>query len=105
MNKNLGTSSLTINVKRCRIVSMKRTQIQIPDPLYKDVKRLAALRDWSVSEVFRRAVEQLIAQYPSIKRAGEWELPEPRDLGEPLVPSERWRELLLDDESGATEAH
>jgi hypothetical protein len=99
-----GIILLTTKIKRCKIVSMKRTQIQIPDPLYKEVKRLAALRDWSVSEVFRRAVEQLIAQYPSVKRAGEWELPEPRDLGEPLVPSERWRDLLLDDEAGATAA-
>jgi metal-responsive CopG/Arc/MetJ family transcriptional regulator len=68
---------------------MKRTQIQIPDPLYREVKRLAALRDWSVSEVFRRAVEMLLARYPDIKQPGEWKLPEPRNLGQPRVPPER----------------
>jgi hypothetical protein len=93
-------SQLIKKIKRCIIFSMKRTQIQIPEPLYREVKRLAALRDWSVSEVFRRAVEQLVAQYPKIKKAGEWRLPEPRSLGEPRIPTERWRDLLGEDESG-----
>lgn len=82
---------------------MKRTQIQIPDPLYKEVKRLAALKDWSVSEVFRRAVEQLVTQYPCIKKAEEWELPTPGNLGKPKIVSERWRDLLVDDETGGPE--
>jgi hypothetical protein len=80
---------------------VKRTQIQIPDPLYREVKRVAKLRDWSVSEVIRRAVEQLVAQYPSIKRKGGWELPAPRNMGKPLVPTGRWRDLLVDEETGA----
>jgi len=63
---------------------MKRTQIQIPDPLYKEVKRLAALKDWSV-------------------KAEEWELPAPGNLGKPKIASERWRDLLVDDETGGPE--
>lgn len=85
-------------IKRCKIISMKRTQIQIPEPLYREVKRLATLRDWSVSEVFRRAVEQLVAQYPDSKKAGQWRPPEPRSLGEPKIASEGWRDLLGDDQ-------
>jgi Arc/MetJ-type ribon-helix-helix transcriptional regulator len=85
---------------RCKILIMKRTQIQIPDPLYKEVKRLAALREWSISEVFRRAVEDLLDRYPPVKRKQEWSLPEPRDFGRPAVPPEKWRDLLSDDESG-----
>jgi len=82
---------------------MKRTQIQIPEPLYKEVKRLAALRDWSVSEVFRRGAEQLVAQYPDVKKPGKWEPPAPRDLGKPKVAPERWRDLLAEEETGQTE--
>jgi hypothetical protein len=96
-------TTLALNNKRCKIVSMKRTQIQIPDPLYKEVKRLAALRDWSVSEVIRRAVEQLVAQYPGIKKPKGWKLPEARNLGKPLVPSESWRRLLAEEQSGGEE--
>jgi hypothetical protein len=77
---------------------MKRTQIQIPDPLYREVKRLAELRDWSVSEVIRRAVEQLVSQYPEVKRGGPWKPPEPRDLGMPKIPVERWTDVLVEDE-------
>jgi len=77
---------------------MKRTQVQIPDPLYQEVKRVAQLKDWSISEVFRRAAEQLVAQFPSIKKAGDWEPPKPRNLGKPAIPPDRWRELLAEDE-------
>jgi hypothetical protein len=78
---------------------MKRTQVQIPDPLYREVKRVARLRDWSVSEVFRRAAEQLVAQYPDDKHPGDWALPEPREMGVPLVPPEEWRDVIADDEA------
>jgi Arc/MetJ-type ribon-helix-helix transcriptional regulator len=79
---------------------MRRTQIQIPESLYKEVKRLANLREWSISEVFRRAVEHLIEQYPPLKQKQDWALPEPRDLGKPIVTPEEWRDLLEKDESG-----
>ena len=85
---------------RCRIVGMKRTQVQIPDPLYIEVKRVANLQDWSVSEVFRRAAEQMVAQFPPNKRQGAWALPEPREMGAPLIPPDGWRELLAEDEAG-----
>ena len=42
---------LTINCQRCIIISMKRTRIQIPDTLYREVKRVAKLLDWSVSGI------------------------------------------------------
>jgi hypothetical protein len=82
------------------IDSMKRTQVQIPEPLYQEVRRVALLRDWSISEVFRRAVEDLVAQYPAVKSADEWRLPEPRAMGLPLVAPEDWRDAVADDESG-----
>ena len=91
--------ALTAIRRRCRIVCMHRTQIQIPDPLYREVKRIAKLRDWSVSEVFRRAVEQLVREIPENKTFGKWQPPTPRDLGTPKVPPERWRNVLADDQT------
>lgn len=79
---------------------MKRTQVQIPDPLYDNVKALARRRDWSVSEVFRRAVEQYVAESPDEDAGEPWVLPEPHDLGEALMPEDQWRNAVADDEAG-----
>lgn len=78
---------------------MKRTQIQVPDPLYKEMKRLADLQDWSISEVFRRGAEELLRRYPDLKRKVKWTLPEPKDLGHPKIEEGRWRDVLAADES------
>ena len=43
------------------------TQIQLPDPLYKEVQRVAREQDWSIAEVIRRGVESVIQSYPQIK--------------------------------------
>ncbi|MCY3845641.1 MAG: ribbon-helix-helix domain-containing protein [Acidobacteria bacterium] len=44
---------------------MTKTQIQLPDALYRDIKRLAAAREWSLAETLRRAAEQFLARYPA----------------------------------------
>lgn len=75
---------------------MKRTQVQLPDPLYAEVKRVAALQDWSITEVLRRGAEYIVGCYPPDKADGEWAPPAPRRLGEFLAPVERWRELAND---------
>ncbi|MXY22999.1 MAG: hypothetical protein F4Y45_00535 [Acidobacteria bacterium] len=43
---------------------MIKTQVQLPDALYRDLKRLAATREWSLAETIRRASEQFLARYP-----------------------------------------
>ena len=92
---------MTSIIQRCMIGVMKRTQVQIPDPLYKDVKRIAERRDWSVSEVFRRAVEQYVSEVPEVAERGGWALPAPREMGKPKVAPDQWRNTLADDEAGA----
>ena len=76
---------------------MMRTQIQLPDELYRDVKRIAAEQEMSVAELVRRGLEHMRSLYP--QRSGDWQLPEPIDLGEFKAPPEQWRELanLVDD--------
>jgi len=44
---------------------MIKTQIQLPDELYRRVKAFAEQREWSLAETFRRAVEQMFERYPS----------------------------------------
>jgi hypothetical protein len=47
---------------------MIRTQIQLPDPLYRDVQRVARQQDWSIAEVIRRGAEAVVRAYPPDKR-------------------------------------
>ncbi len=59
---------------------MTRTQVQLPDPLYNDLKRIAEEQDWSLAEVIRRAGELYAARYPKGKQGG-WRLPDALNLG------------------------
>ena len=67
---------------------MIRTQIQIPEPLYKELKRVAKQLDWSLAEVLRRGGELLVARYPQPRTNNEWKLPGPYDLGDTLMSPE-----------------
>lgn len=40
---------------------MIKTQVQIPDDLYRCVKRLAECQEWTIAEALRRAAELLLA--------------------------------------------
>ena len=73
---------------------MIRTQIQLPNDLYRDAKRLAAEQEITLAEVVRRGLEHMLRLYPA-GRAGveEWRPPKPRALGDFRVPVERWRDL------------
>jgi len=49
---------------------MIRTQIQLPEPLYREVKRVARDQDWSIAEVIRRGAEAVVRSYPATKGSG-----------------------------------
>jgi len=58
---------------------MIKTQIQLPDELYRRVKAFAEQREWSLAETFRRAVEQMFERYPSTsQRPDAWKVPKIR---------------------------
>ncbi len=44
---------------------MTRTQIQLPDPLYRRLKDVAKSNDWSLAEVIRRAAELYVQRFPA----------------------------------------
>jgi hypothetical protein len=73
---------------------MVRTQIQLPDEMYRDLKRLAEEREWSLAEALRRGAELLLSSYPADRAPREgWQLPDPLTLGEFVAPAEAWRAL------------
>jgi hypothetical protein len=73
---------------------MVRTQIQLSDELYRELKALADEKEWSLAEAIRRAAEQLLRSYPRQRAARtEWQLPGPFSLGTFQAPVTEWREL------------
>ena len=73
---------------------MVKTQVQLPDHLYREAKRLAEEQEMSFAEVVRRGLEQFLRHYPEGRRAAAtWQPPKPHDLGAPLVPEDQWTVL------------
>lgn len=58
---------------------MIRTQIQLPDQLYREVQRVARDQEWSITEVIRRGAESVIRAYPALKQKPSegWKFPPP----------------------------
>ena len=78
---------------------MIRTQIQLPNALYKEAKRVAGEREISFAEVVRRGIDYITRVYPPTNDAKvPWSLPRPRHLGDFLAPVEDWR--LMAEERG-----
>ncbi len=76
---------------------MVKTQVQIPDALYREAKRLAAENEMSFAEVVRRGLEEIIKHHPPGRtKADSWSLPQPFDLGATLAPEEEWTALCHD---------
>ncbi len=59
---------------------MVKTQIQLPEHLFREAKRVAADYEMSFAEVVRRSLERTMPAYPP-KHAAPWQPPEPTDLG------------------------
>jgi hypothetical protein len=54
-------------MNRLIFLIMIRTQIQLPDALYQEIRRVAKSQEWSIAEVVRRGAEMLVRSYPSFK--------------------------------------
>jgi hypothetical protein len=76
---------------------MVKTQVQIPDALFREAKRLAAENEMSFAEVVRRGLEEIIRHHPPGRmKADTWSLPQPFDMGATLAPEEQWTALCHD---------
>jgi hypothetical protein len=78
---------------------MIRTQIQLPDPLYREVRRIAQAQDWSIAEVIRRGAEAVVRSYPPDKKQPRqtWQLPEPLKAQLLVADAARLRDLARSD--------
>ena len=77
---------------------MVKIQIRLPDALYRDLKRLAAAREWSLAETLRRAAEQLLARHPQVRGAAtSWRPPVSDAVGWRGLSHEAVRAVALDD--------
>jgi hypothetical protein len=72
---------------------MIKTQVQLPDNLYQEAKRVAMEREMSLAEVMRRGIEYIVHVYPPLKSHEKWSPPSPKHLGDFLTSSDEWREL------------
>lgn len=80
---------------------MVKTQIQLPDSLYRDLKRLAAQKEWSLAETLRRAAEQFLARHSACApRTSAWKPPVSAKVGWRGLTHEQVHELALDDVEG-----
>ena len=71
---------------------MIKTQIQLPDALYREAKRVAAEYEMSFAEVVRRSLERALPSYPP--RVAGWEPPKPVSLGiRCAIGDDEWRLL------------
>ena len=73
---------------------MIRTQVQLPDELYEQARRLAEQKEISLAEVVRRGLEHLLTIYPT-NRPAEWTLDPPANTQlrrDPFAdPDWRWQ--------------
>ena len=65
---------------RLHIGGMVRTQIQLPDEVYRRAKKVAETHEISLAELTRRGLEYILSVYAP-EPVGTWQPPTPRRLG------------------------
>jgi len=86
---------------------MVRTQIQLPEHLYQEVKKISSDRELSLAELTRRGLEYVVSVYLPKEggKTGKWILPKAIDLGgRPLVSESDWRELANENISASAKS-
>ena len=81
---------------------MTRTQVQIPDILFERIRRYAEIRETSIADVFRSALELFMnvhAPADIVKRPKRWSVPVCRPTGLVADPfaHEDWRALIYEN--------
>jgi hypothetical protein len=79
-------------------VAMIKTQIQIPEHLYDETKRIASDFEMSFAEVVRRGIERIVAEYRPRAKVKNWRPPKPRDLGWRPLTAAQLKQLAQDED-------
>lgn len=78
---------------------MTKTQIQVPEELFREIKSFAKAREWSLAETFRRGAELLLEVYdadPALL-AKPWTPPVSAEVGWQGLSPEQLRAAAFQD--------
>lgn len=78
---------------------MTKTQIQVPEELFRELRHFAKQREWSLAETFRRGAELLLQVYPESPQAdkAEWTPPTSSKVGWKCLSAAQLREAAFAD--------
>lgn len=78
---------------------MIKTQIQVPEDLFREVRAFAKRREWSLAETFRRGAELLLQVYPDsvAARGAPWTPPTSSRVGWKGLSAEQLRDAVFSD--------
>ncbi|TLD68848.1 antitoxin [Phragmitibacter flavus] len=78
---------------------MTKTQIQVPEELFRDLKAFAKRREWSLAETFRRGAELLLEVYPAdiTPATKAWHPPKSKEVGWKGLNAEELRDIAFED--------
>jgi hypothetical protein len=78
---------------------MTKTQIQVPEELFREIRAFAKAREWSLAETFRRGAELLLEVYAGQVPPGGslWRLPISTTVGWKGLSARQLREVVMDD--------
>jgi hypothetical protein len=83
-----------------QILPMTKTQIQVPEELFDEVRAFAKRREWSLAETFRRGAELLMEVYPAPagKTSVPWNPPTSNRVGWKGLSAKQLREAAFADQ-------
>jgi hypothetical protein len=80
---------------------MTKTQIQVPEELFAEIKQFAQRREWSLAETFRRGAELLLETYvedtPPVSEP--WQPPTSGRVGWKGLTADQLHDLAVDDQT------
>ena len=80
---------------------MMKTQIQVPEELFRELRSFAKQREWSLAETFRRGAELLLQVYPRPESPGPsdraWSPPSSAQVGWVGLSAEQLRDAAFSD--------
>jgi hypothetical protein len=78
---------------------MTKTQIQVPEELFRELRSFAKQREWSLAETFRRAAELLLQVYPKPPemQPTEWTPPTSGQVGWKGLSADQLRDAAFAD--------
>lgn len=78
---------------------MTKTQIQVPEELFRELRIFAKQREWSLAETFRRGAELLLQVYPEPGKPAQaaWTPPTSGKAGWKGLSASQLREAAFSD--------